>query len=136
MNLGRKIREEVARRARFRCEYCRIHDLDAGFPHQADHVVSVKHGGQSGLDNLAYACAICNRRKGSDIASIDPITGELVGLFNPRQQRWSDHFRLDAEWIIPVTRIGEATARLLGLNLTERLAERRLLQSLGRYPSG
>lgn len=70
--------------------------------------MSVKHGGHPRLDNLAYACAICNRRKGSDVASIDPLTGELVPVFNPRLQRWGDHFRLDAEWIIPITRTGES----------------------------
>lgn len=111
-----------------------MHEEDAGFPHQADHILSLKHGGITEPENLAYACAICNRRKGSDIASVDLGSGELIPLFHPRLDRWSDHFRLDSEWIIPMSRTGEATIRLLGMNIMERLAERRLLQSLGRYP--
>jgi len=50
------LRAEVARRAGERCEYCLIHELEAGFPHQVDHIVSRKHGGESTSDNLAYAC--------------------------------------------------------------------------------
>jgi hypothetical protein len=55
------------------CEYCLIHEDDVGFPHQIDHVVSGKHGGLSGVENLAYAWILCNRHKGSDVASIDPF---------------------------------------------------------------
>lgn len=128
------LRTEVARRADYRCEYCLIHEDDAGFPHQVDHVLSRKHGGSSELDNLAYACVLCNRRKGTDIASVEPQSGKVVRLFNPRQDRWSDHFQIDEEIIEPRTPIGGVTARLLRLNTAERIAERRILQALGRYP--
>jgi hypothetical protein len=114
-------------RAGYRCEYCLIHENDAGFPHQVDHVVSRKHGGTSDFDNLAYACILCNRYKGSDVASINPTTGEVVRLFDPRRDRWIDHFRLAADCIEPLTDTGSATVRLLRLNVAERLAERRLL---------
>ena len=89
--------------------------------------MSRKHGGTSAFDNLAYACILCNRYKGSDVASINPKTGEAVRLFHPRQDRWTDHFRLDADFIEPLTDAGSATVRLLRLNAAERLAERRLL---------
>lgn len=134
MNVERKLRTAVANRARFRCEYCLIHEGDAGFPHQADHVISLKHGGATTSENLAFACVLCNRHKGSDIASLDPETGELVPLFNPRADRWSEHFRLEGEYIRPISSRGAVTLRLLRLNAPERLAERRLLQSLGAYP--
>jgi hypothetical protein len=111
-----------------------IHEDDAGFPHEVDHIVGRKHGGLSNLNNLAYACILCNRHKGSDIASIAPRTGEIVALFHPRCDRWADHFRLDGESITPISEIGTVTVRLLRLNAPERLAERRLLQSLGTYP--
>ena len=125
--ISEQVRARVARRAGHRCEYCLIHENDAGFPHQVDHVVSRKHGGTSAFDNLAYACILCNRYKGSDVASINPKTGEAVRLFHPRQDRWTDHFRLDADFIEPLTDAGGATVRLLRLNAAERLAERRLL---------
>ncbi|MEO7145773.1 MAG: HNH endonuclease signature motif containing protein [Bryobacteraceae bacterium] len=133
--IGEYLRAEVGRRAARRCEYCLIHEDDGGFPHQVDHVVSRKHGSASQLDNLAYACVLCNRRKGSDIASIDPTTGEAVRLFHPRRDRWRDHFRIDGDRIVPLTGVANVTVQLLRLNGTERLAERQMLQGLRRYPT-
>jgi hypothetical protein len=127
-------RRFVAERAEHRCEYCLVHEDDSYSPHQIDHIVSRKHGGLSELDNLAYACLRCNAWKGSDIGSLDPQTGELVSLFNPRRQRWSDHFVFRGSVIEPLTAEGNATARLLKLNLDKRVAERQLLAAAGRYP--
>ena len=132
-DISNRVRNRVALRAGHRCEYCLIHEDDAGFPHQVDHVVSRKHGGTSDFDNLAYACILCNRYKGSDVAAINPKTGEAVRLFHPRHDHWSDHFRLDADFIEPLTDVGSATVRLLRLDAAERLAERRLLM-WSRHP--
>ena len=134
-DISQDLRAEVARRAAHRCEYCLIREDDAGFPHQIDHIVSRKHGGLSTPENLAYACVLCNRHKGSDVASIDPLTGEAVPLFHARRDRWTDHFRLDGERIEPISAVGGVTVQLLRLNAAERLAERRLLQSLDLYPA-
>jgi len=129
-----ELRTAVSQRASGRCEYCLIDERDTGFPHQVDHIVSRKHGGLSTLENLALACVICNRYKGSDLASLESQTGELSRLFNPQQNQWEDHFRLRDAIIEPVSAIGRVTVRLLRLNATERSAERQLLQELGRYP--
>src|SRR2546423_8483314 len=59
----------VARRANHVCEYCLIAEQDAYFRFQVEHIISRKHGGSSEIDNLALACAFCNRHKGTDIAS-------------------------------------------------------------------
>jgi hypothetical protein len=128
-------RREVARGADYRCEYCRIHSDDTGFLHQVDHVVSRKHRGNSILENLAYACILCNRHKGSDIASLDPNIRKAVLLFHPRRDRWADHFRLNGGRIEPISAVGRVTVQLPRLNTSERLAERRLLQSLGTCPA-
>jgi hypothetical protein len=133
-DISEELRTEVSQRAGKRCEYCLIHEDDAGFPHEVDHIISRKHGGPSHSDNLAYACVICNRHKGSDVASIEPLTREIIRLFDPRRDRWADHFRLDGALIEPISSIGWVTAGLLQLNSPERTSERRLLQSLGRYP--
>jgi hypothetical protein len=109
-----------------------VHEDDAGFPHQIDPIISRKHGGSSGIGNLAYACILCNRYKGSDIASIDR-RGRPVQLFNPRRNSWDEHFKLDGAIIQPLTPVGEVTARMLRLNRTERVIERRLFQALGSY---
>ncbi len=78
---------------------------------------------------------ICNWFKGANISSVD-AAGAIVRLFNPRSERWEDHFRLTAAVVQPLTGTGEATARLLRLNAAERVVERNMLQRLGRYPRG
>jgi hypothetical protein len=135
--IGADLRRRVVMRAERLCEYCLIHEDDTFYGCEVDHIISEKHGGRTHEDNLAYACPFCNRNKGSDIASLDPRTGDIVRLFNPRLDRWAEHFTLaeDGVTISPQTSIGEATARLLGVNDEARLVERRVLGRLGRYPT-
>jgi len=132
--ISRRRRDEVAQHAGYNCEYCLIREEDSGFSHQIDHIISLKHGGGSAVDNLAYACGLCNRHKGADVASIDRYSGGIIRLFHPRRDRWADHFRLNGNLLEPYTEIGAATIRLLRLNAMERIAERRELQALGYYP--
>ena len=76
------LRTLVQARACCRCEYCLIHEGDAHFPHQPDHVIAQKHRGPTHDNNLAWACYLCNLLKGSDIASVDIESGQIVRLFN------------------------------------------------------
>lgn len=132
-DISRRVRAEVARRAGYCCEYCLIPESEAGFAHQIDHVLSRRHGGSSDITNLAYACIFCNRHKGSDAGAIDPKTGEVVRLFNPRRDRSHDHFRVDdTGHIEALSAIGIATIRLLRLNVADRVTERRILRTLKR----
>jgi HNH endonuclease len=110
------LRREVRLRARERCEYCMFPCQFAGMPYEIDHVVAIKHGGESDLANLAWACWLCNRHKGSDLASVDPLSRRVEMLFNPRENRWSDHFELQEGYILGRTAIGRATSRLLQFN--------------------
>src|ERR1051325_507151 len=96
VRISAALRREVRERARERCEYCLLAEVQAFFPHEPDHLIALKHGGETTSENLALACFDCNRFKGSDIASIDALTGGLVPLFNPRTQTWSEHFHLHA----------------------------------------
>ncbi|MGH7816513.1 MAG: HNH endonuclease [Candidatus Binatia bacterium] len=64
------LRQLVATRAQRLCEYCLIHEEDAFFGCEVDHIISEKHGGQTESGNLAFACVFCNRARGSDIGSI------------------------------------------------------------------
>lgn len=131
--VSEELRRLVASRAEFLCEYCLIHEDDTFYGCQVDHVISVKHGGPTDPSNLAYACAFCNRQKGSDAGSILMETGEFVRFFNPRSDRWADHFQLREFTIEPLTGVGEATARIFGFNALERLVERETLVAVGRY---
>lgn len=90
----------------YRCEYCLVHSEYTLFAHEVDHIVARKHSGASDIDNLAYACAQCNRFKGSDIAASDPESSELVHLFHPRTMSWADHFALDGPRIVGLTPVG------------------------------
>ncbi len=98
-------------------------------------ISSAKHGGPTVAENLAYACATCNRRKGSDVGSITAVGRVFVRFFNPRADRWADHFRLEGGRIEPLTEVGDVTGRILAFNDAARLQERQLLASIGRYPS-
>ena len=121
------LRQLVRDRAQNACEYCLIPEIAVLVPHEVDHVIAEKHGGQTIADNLALACTLCNKYKGSDLASIDPDNGEIVRLYRPNRDLWTEHFRLNAGEVSPLTAIGRVTVRLLQLNRSERVAERHLL---------
>ncbi len=133
--ISSEVRQIVANRANNVCEYCLIAEEDAYFKHQVEHIISRKHGGSFELDNLALACVFCNRYKGSDIASLTPETGELVRFYNPRIDRWREHFRLNGVVIESLTEIGEAKVRILQMNHADQILERQVLSHRRRYPS-
>lgn len=128
------LRRLVATRANRVCEYCLIHEDDTYFGCQVEHIIAEKHGGPNAAENLAYACTFCNRAKGTDIGTVTQMGREFTRLFNPRVDRWSEHFWLDGVFIQPRTVIGEATVKLLRFNDPQRLFERDTLERVGRYP--
>lgn len=122
--ISEALRRLVAERANDRCEYCQIWAELTFYPHEVDHVVALKHGGETEANNLAYACWRCNRRKGSDLGSFDPQTKVFSFLFNPRTQAWANHYAIDKNRIVGLSPEGRTTTQLLQLNSRERLAER------------
>jgi hypothetical protein len=83
-----------------------------------DHVLPQSAGGSDEADNLALACRNCNERRGNRLEGRDLEIAEVVSLFNPRRDRWSDHFVWDIARlrIVGRTSTGRATAELLDLN--------------------
>ncbi|MCA0452829.1 MAG: HNH endonuclease [Chloroflexi bacterium] len=124
----------VRQRANNNCEYCLLNERFTIKRHEIDHITAEKHGGDTIDSNLCLSCHDCNRHKGSDLTTFDPITKQLVRLFDPRNQIWIDHFELDG----PITRgksaIGRATVNLLQMNDEPRVLERLLLIAQGLYP--
>ncbi|MGI0489656.1 HNH endonuclease [Pantanalinema rosaneae CENA516] len=118
------LRRLVEERAGDRCEYCLIPKGIAFFPHEVDHIVAEKHEGKTEADNLALTCWRCNRYKGSDLGPFDPQTGKFSFLFNPRTQRWDDHFKVVEATLEGLTPEGRTTVKLLQMNHRERIAER------------
>jgi hypothetical protein len=129
------LRQEVRARAAHRCEYCHLkeeHEPDR--PFHVEHVIATKHGGGDHLENLAFACQLCNLLKGPSLASIDPETKSLVRLFHPRKDIWAEHFRVDGAAIVGTTDIGRTTTWLLEMNSEDRLELRLTLIELGEWP--
>ncbi len=124
----------VAERAKHRCEYCRLPAQDSLFVFHIDHIISIKHGGKTDSENLAYSCQICNLNKGTDIATFLADPQFPIRLFNPRLDVWDEHFKADMLGeLMPLTAIGQATIKVLDLNHPDGIIERRELIRLGLF---
>jgi len=133
-DIPRGLAEEVALRAGNRCEYCGLSQLGQEATFHIDHVVPRAAAGPATADNLALACVSCSLRKWAKQTAADPETGEDVPPFNPRTQEWSDHFRWDGEWVVPLTPTGRATVGALAMNRGVILAIRQEEAARGRHP--
>ncbi len=117
----------VRQRAESRCEYCRVHQrYYPDFTFHIEHIVARQHRGTDDPVNLALACHLCNNKKGPNLSGIDPDTGAVTRLFNPRTEVWEDHFHLDTSGqIVGLTAIGRTTTYVLGMNAPIRMQIRR-----------
>jgi len=111
-NASENTRQKVRQRAGNRCEYCLSHQDYVMGRLQIDHVTPVSKGGLDTEDNLCLACELCNQYKWTKTEGIDPQSGENTPLYNPRQQKWVDHFAWseDCANIIGLTACGRADA--------------------------
>ncbi len=127
--MHRSIRRIVRERARDRCEYCQLPQAAVEARFHVDHVVAQQHLVQAENDPtlLALACDRCNFCKGTNLTSIDPISLEVVRLYDPRQERWEEHFALEGAEIVGLTAVGRATVRLLQMNVSHRVELRERL---------
>ena len=121
-------------RAKHCCEYCQMPQDGDVLWFEIDHVVARKHGGKTTSENLALSCFFCNNRKGPNLSGVDPVTGKVATLFNPRTQNWKRHFRFSGATIMGRTQVGRATVRVLEMNLPERRFLREELMAAGRFP--
>jgi hypothetical protein len=115
-------RERVRRRASTRCEYCGLPQARVSFAlFHVEHIRPKKHGGTDAEDNLCLACNYCNIHKSSNLTGIDPQTELITPLFNPRRDRWLEHFALHGGAIVGLTAVGRVTVRVLNMNDPERI---------------
>ncbi len=120
--LDANTRQFVRQRAGNVGEYCHIpQEATPAISFHVEHMIARQHGGGDDPDLLALACDRCNAYKGPNLVSIDPVTGDVVPLFNPREDAWTDHFALQAGEIVGLTPTGRATARLLNMNAPRRV---------------
>jgi hypothetical protein len=115
------IRDRVRRGAEDRCEYCQLQQEYSEFAHHVEHIIARQHIASDSFDNLALACHFCNRKKGPNLAGIDPITGEITMLFHPRRDSWTDHFQWKGPLIEGLSAAGRATVGVLRLNYNKRM---------------
>ncbi len=128
-------RRWVRERAQERCEYCRFHQSDEPFYRfHIEHIVAEVHGGTDDVENLALACHHCNQRKGTNLSGVDPASGRVVRLFDPRRQVWSRHFRFNGPIVAGRSQVGRATIAVLAMNAPDRIELRRELISEGIFP--
>jgi hypothetical protein len=74
---------------------------------------------------------VCNLYKGPNIAGVDAVTGQLIRLFNPREQEWAEHFVREGPQIRGLTPIGRVTVHLLNMNDPQRVEVRRVCIAAG-----
>jgi len=121
-----RLRALVTIRAEHRCEYCRAHEDDSFLVFQVDHIISIKHGGETEAENLAWSCFACNNNKGSDVGTVLLPENRFIRLYNPRIDHLYEHFELLDYVFYAKSEIGEATIKVLKLNDVERVMERQL----------
>ncbi len=134
MNVRREIEIAVEQRAGQRCEYCRMHQSLQGASFHVEHGVPRSRGGSNDLDNLAWACPSCNLRKSDRTEAVAPDTGMIAPLFNPRRDRWDEHFAWSEHQIVGVTATGRATVAAMEFNTPRRLLIRQVELAFGLFP--
>lgn len=133
-DIPKSLRTKVVARSKSRCEYCQIptEGQIAWFP--IDHIIPRNQNGETCLENLALSCPRCNGHKWAFDQAADPKSGAEVSLFNPRTQKWDDHFRWNCDGSLSIegqTPTGRATVDRLKMNDPEILEIRSLLAELG-----
>ena len=131
-----ELRRQVRERAAERCEYCRLPDrIELTGPFHVEHIVARQHRGTDDLSNLAWACSRCNRHKGTNLSAVDPDSGKVVFLFNPRVEKWEGHFEIAVALILGTSAVGRATVHLLQMNADRRVELRSELINQGLWES-
>ncbi len=135
-HIPRELRQLVAEQARYRCGYCQTQEAVIGSSMEMDHIVPEALGGATTEENLWLACSLCNSFKGVRITALDPGTGEIVALFNPRTQPWREHFAWEGKGTLVVGRtpIGRATVIALRLNRASLVEARERWVKAGWHP--
>ena len=127
---------QVRERAKACCEYCRSQEMFATESFSVDHIIPRVNDGKTELTNLAYACLGCNAHKYTHTLAEDPATNEITPLFNPRKQKWLEHFVWNDDFteIIGTTPTARTTVSMLKLNRDNLINLRRLLLMIDKHP--
>lgn len=132
VELQRQIRDRFANC----CAYCRTAEALTVTTFEFEHITPRSAGGESVLENLCLSCPSCNRYKAQRQTASDPLTEEMVSLFHPQLQAWTEHFAWseDATEMIGLTPIGRATIAALKMNRPQMIRVRRMWVKMGEHP--
>ncbi|MEM9846323.1 MAG: HNH endonuclease signature motif containing protein [Bacteroidota bacterium] len=133
---SKKVKNAVAERANYICEYCICPLLLSSFPFSVEHIVPIVKEGSNEMDNLAFACQGCNNFKYTLTEAIDPITGQLAPIYNPRKDAWKEHFKWNDDFteMLGISPTGRATISKLKLNREGVVNQRKLLKNWNLHP--
>jgi HNH endonuclease len=136
VSISEELRARIRAQAGDRCGYCQSAQRYVFAPLEIDHIIPTARGGTDEEENLWLACRMCNGFKGDRTHGLDPLTGQAVPLFDPRQQQWAEHFTWSADGlqIIGLTPCGRATVVMLQLNNVIAVMVRREWVSAGWHP--
>ncbi len=136
MAVSNQDKEIVVRRAGGLCEYCRCPANHSPHPFSIEHIIPRSRQGSDSLENLALSCQGCNNHKFTKTHALDPLSEEYVALYDPRIQRWRDHFTWsdDGSTICALSATGRATTEALNLNREGACNMRRLLTLSKLHP--
>lgn len=127
---------KLRRQAKNRCGYCLNPQELLPYKLEIEHIFPQSLGGKSIEENLWLACRECNAHKAAKIKAIDNLTGKTVKLFNPRTQKWREHFEFsqDNTQIIGKTPCGRATVESLQINNFYQTTARSIWVEMNRFP--
>jgi hypothetical protein len=134
--ISSEVRQEIIVRADYRCEYCKTSFRLTGTPLVMEHILPRSLGGKDQPENLAASCYRCNEFKGAKTHGTDPQTSQWVELFNPRTQKWIEHFTWvnGGTHIAGLTSVGRTTVLALRLNNDNIVEARSLWMEVGWHP--
>ncbi len=129
-------RKIVSERADFCCEYCHSQECFSTQLFSVEHIIPRSRGGETVPENLALSCQGCNAHKYTKTEGYDPVSRTSVPLYNPRKQKWYEHFGWndDFSMVVGMTPTGRATAECLKLNREGLVNFRQVLYAMGMHP--
>jgi len=127
---------KVSERAGHRCEYCRAPEVIFNLAFEVEHIIPSGQHGEDDDGNLALACRSCNLFKSDHTTAFDETSANEVNLFNPRMNRWEEHFQInpntgEIEGLTPTARV---TIACLQMNSKLQTAARKQWLRLGLLP--
>lgn len=130
------LRRALLAEANHRCGYCLSSEQFIYGKLVPDHLIPEAKGGQTVRENLWMACRLCNEHKHARTHAVDPTTGKLTPLFNPRFQIWRLHFAWSPSGthLIGLTAIGRATVDALNMNSHTVVETRKNWVAVGWHP--